>query len=165
MELITFNTAQIYSIFAALSCAAVAGFIFYCIGLRAGRDAGEKQGKEQARAACEEVLQHRIAEAEEPPTPVIAAAPAPPELFDATAFAGKPAPGDAAAPTGAPPCELALPGGAATTFSAYWVFRSLECPSAAPPPMRPDAPAGAAGSVIPPPPLVAAFRPGESPIS
>lgn len=59
------TTPQIYGIFAALSCAAVAGFIFYCIGLRAGRDAGEKQGKEQARAACEEVLQHRIAEAED----------------------------------------------------------------------------------------------------
>lgn len=59
------TTPQIYGIFAALSCAAIAGFIFYCIGLRTGRDAGEKQGKEQARAACEEVLQHRIAEAED----------------------------------------------------------------------------------------------------
>ncbi|WP_395503071.1 hypothetical protein [Ectopseudomonas mendocina] len=59
------TTPQIYGIFAALSCAAIAGFIFYCIGLRAGRDAGEKQGKEQARAACEELLQHRIAEAED----------------------------------------------------------------------------------------------------
>lgn len=59
------TTPQIYGIFAALSCAAIAGFIFYCIGLRAGRDAGEKQAKEQARAACEEVLQHRIAEAED----------------------------------------------------------------------------------------------------
>lgn len=65
MELTIFTTAQVYGIFAALSCAAIAGFIFYCIGLRAGRDAGEKQGKEQARAACEEVLQHRIAEAED----------------------------------------------------------------------------------------------------
>lgn len=65
MELTTFTNAQIYGIFAALSCAAIAGFIFYCIGLRAGRDAGENQGKEQARAACEEVLQHRIAEAED----------------------------------------------------------------------------------------------------
>lgn len=59
------TTPQIYGIFAALSCAAIAGFIFYCIGLRAGRDAGEQQGKEQARAACEELLQHRIAEAED----------------------------------------------------------------------------------------------------
>ena len=59
------TTPQIYGIFAALSCAAIAGFIFYCIGLRAGRDAGEKQAKEQARAACEELLQHRIAEAED----------------------------------------------------------------------------------------------------
>lgn len=65
MELTTFTTAQIYGIFAALSCAAIAGFIFYCIGLRTGRDAGEKQGKEQARAACEELLQHHIAEVED----------------------------------------------------------------------------------------------------
>lgn len=65
MELTTFTTAQIYGIFAALSCAAFSGILFYCLGLRTGRDAGEKQGKEQARAACEEVLQHRIAEAED----------------------------------------------------------------------------------------------------
>lgn len=59
------TTPQIYGLFAMLTVAALAGFIFYCIGLRAGRDAGEKQGKEQARAACEELLQHRIAEAED----------------------------------------------------------------------------------------------------
>ena len=57
MELTTFTTAQIYSIFAALSCAAIAGFIFYCIGLRAGRDAGEKQAKVQADVAYEGLLQ------------------------------------------------------------------------------------------------------------
>lgn len=65
MELTTFTTAQIYSIFAALSCAAIAGFIFYCIGLRAGRDAGEKQGKAEALAACEELLQYRMAQAQD----------------------------------------------------------------------------------------------------
>ncbi|MGE8358618.1 hypothetical protein [Pseudomonas sp.] len=59
------TTPQIYGLFAMLTAAAIAGIVFYCVGLRAGRDAGEKQGKEQARAACEEVLQHRIAEAED----------------------------------------------------------------------------------------------------
>lgn len=49
MELITFTTAQIYSIFAALSCAAVAGFIFYCIGLRTGKGAGYEQGHNVAK--------------------------------------------------------------------------------------------------------------------
>ncbi|WP_457978119.1 hypothetical protein L0Y47_21555 [Ectopseudomonas composti] len=49
MELITFTTAQIYSIFAALSCAAVAGFIFYCIGLRTGKAAGYEQGHNVAK--------------------------------------------------------------------------------------------------------------------
>lgn len=51
------TTPQIYGIFAALSCAAIAGFIFYCIGLRTGRDAGEKQAKEQADVAYEGLLQ------------------------------------------------------------------------------------------------------------
>lgn len=46
MELTTFTTAQIYSIFAALSCAALAGFIFYCIGLRTGKAAGYELGRE-----------------------------------------------------------------------------------------------------------------------
>lgn len=46
MELTTFTTAQIYGIFAALSCAALAGFIFYCIGLRTGKAAGYEQGRE-----------------------------------------------------------------------------------------------------------------------
>lgn len=46
MELTTFTTAQIYSIFAALSCAAIAGLIFYCIGLRTGKAAGYEQGRE-----------------------------------------------------------------------------------------------------------------------
>lgn len=49
MELTTFTTAQIYSIFAALSCAAVAGFIFYCIGLRTGKAAGYEQGHNVAK--------------------------------------------------------------------------------------------------------------------
>lgn len=59
------TTPQIYGLFAMLTAAAFAGIVFYCIGLRTGRDAGETQAKEQARAACEELLQHRIAEAED----------------------------------------------------------------------------------------------------
>lgn len=58
------TTPQIYGLFAMLTAAAFAGIVFYCIGLRTGRDAGEKQAKEQARAACEELLQHHIAQAE-----------------------------------------------------------------------------------------------------
>nr|WP_256836288.1 hypothetical protein [Pseudomonas oleovorans] len=46
MELTTFTTPQIYGIFAALSCAALAGFIFYCIGLRTGKAAGYEPGRE-----------------------------------------------------------------------------------------------------------------------
>lgn len=46
MELTTFTTPQIYGIFAALSCAALAGFVFYCIGLRTGKAAGYEQGRE-----------------------------------------------------------------------------------------------------------------------
>lgn len=49
MELTTFTTPQIYSIFAALSCAAVAGFIFYCIGLRTGKAAGYELGHNVAK--------------------------------------------------------------------------------------------------------------------
>lgn len=49
MELTTFTTAQIYSIFAALSCAAVAGCIFYCIGLRTGKAAGYELGHNVAK--------------------------------------------------------------------------------------------------------------------
>lgn len=56
------TTPQIYGIFAALSCAAIAGFIFYCIGLRAGRDAGEKQGRETAAKHCKAIV-HPLREA------------------------------------------------------------------------------------------------------
>lgn len=49
MELITFTTPQIYGIFAALSCAAIAGFIFYCIGLRTGKAAGDELGRATAK--------------------------------------------------------------------------------------------------------------------
>lgn len=43
------TTPQIYGIFAALSCAAFAGFIFYCIGLRTGKAAGYEQGHNVAK--------------------------------------------------------------------------------------------------------------------
>lgn len=43
------TTPQIYGIFAALSCAAIAGFIFYCIGLRTGKATGYEQGHNVAK--------------------------------------------------------------------------------------------------------------------
>lgn len=49
MELTTFTTAQIYSIFAALSCAAVSGILFYCLGLRTGNAAGYELGRSTAK--------------------------------------------------------------------------------------------------------------------
>lgn len=52
------TTPQIYGIFAALSCAAIAGFIFYCIGLRAGKAAGLWQGREKAM----EYFKEKVAE-------------------------------------------------------------------------------------------------------
>lgn len=58
MELTTFTTAQIYSIFAALSCAAVAGFIFYCIGLRTGKAAGYELGRATAKSYWTKILGH-----------------------------------------------------------------------------------------------------------
>ncbi|MDF2076605.1 hypothetical protein P2Q70_18630 [Pseudomonas mendocina] len=58
MELTTFTTAQIYSIFAALSCAAVAGFIFYCIGLRTGKAAGYELGRATAKDYWTKIVGH-----------------------------------------------------------------------------------------------------------
>uniref|UniRef100_A4XZH1 Uncharacterized protein n=1 Tax=Ectopseudomonas mendocina (strain ymp) TaxID=399739 RepID=A4XZH1_ECTM1 len=43
------TTPQIYGIFAALSCAAIAGLIFYCIGLRSGKATGYEQGHNVAK--------------------------------------------------------------------------------------------------------------------
>jgi hypothetical protein len=62
MELTTFTTAQVYGIFAALSCAAVAGIIFYCIGLRTGKAAGYEQGRETAAKHCKSIV-HPLREA------------------------------------------------------------------------------------------------------
>lgn len=39
------TTPQIYGLFAMLTVAALAGFIFYCIGLRTGKAAGYEQGR------------------------------------------------------------------------------------------------------------------------
>lgn len=58
MELTTFTTAQIYGIFAALSCAAIAGFIFYCIGLRTGNAAGYELGRATAKDYWTKIVGH-----------------------------------------------------------------------------------------------------------
>lgn len=58
MELTTFTTAQIYSIFAALSCAAIAGLIFYCIGLRTGNAAGYELGRATAKDYWTKIVGH-----------------------------------------------------------------------------------------------------------
>lgn len=42
------TTPQIYGFFATLTAAAIAGLIFYCIGLRTGRGAGYELGRESA---------------------------------------------------------------------------------------------------------------------
>ena len=68
MELITFTTAQIYGIFAALSCAAVAGFIFYCIGLRTGKAAGYEQGRETSANNWRKLLDSKRIKLEEATT-------------------------------------------------------------------------------------------------
>lgn len=68
MELTTFTTAQIYSIFAALSCAAVAGFIFYCIGLRTGKAAGYEQGRETSANHWRKLLDSKRIKLEEATT-------------------------------------------------------------------------------------------------
>ncbi|WP_417312226.1 hypothetical protein [Ectopseudomonas khazarica] len=49
MELTTFTTAQVYGIFAALSCAAFSGILFYCLGLRNGNAAGYELGRSTAK--------------------------------------------------------------------------------------------------------------------
>lgn len=41
------TTPQIYALFAMLTTAALAAFIFYCIGLRTGKAAGFEQGREE----------------------------------------------------------------------------------------------------------------------
>ena len=68
MELTTFTTAQIYSIFAALSCAAIAGFIFYCIGLRTGKAAGYEQGRETSANHWRKLLESKRIKLEEATT-------------------------------------------------------------------------------------------------
>ena len=51
-----FTTQQLYGIFAALTCAALAGLIFYCIGLRTGRRAGADFAAETAANHWRELL-------------------------------------------------------------------------------------------------------------
>lgn len=46
------TTPQIYGLFAMLTVAAIAGLIFYCIGLRTGRAAGEAKGFDDGRATA-----------------------------------------------------------------------------------------------------------------
>lgn len=43
------TTPQIYALFAMLTTAALAAFIFYCIGLRTGKAAGFEQGREEMK--------------------------------------------------------------------------------------------------------------------
>lgn len=52
------TTPQIYGIFAALSCAAIAGFIFYCIGLRTGKGAGYELGRATAKDYWTKIVGH-----------------------------------------------------------------------------------------------------------
>ena len=68
MELTTFTTPQIYGIFAALSCAALAGFIFYCIGLRTGKAAGYEQGRETSANHWRKLLDSKRIKLEEATT-------------------------------------------------------------------------------------------------
>lgn len=58
MELTTFTTAQIYSIFAALSCAAFSGILFYCLGLRTGNAAGYELGRATAKDYWSKIIGH-----------------------------------------------------------------------------------------------------------
>ncbi|RIA22637.1 hypothetical protein DFO61_3327 [Ectopseudomonas oleovorans] len=50
------TTPQIYGLFAMLTAAALAGFIFYCIGLRTGKAAGYEQGRTTEKNYWKKIL-------------------------------------------------------------------------------------------------------------
>lgn len=50
------TTPQIYALFAMLTAAAIAGLIFYCIGLRTGKGAGYELGHQTAKTYWKKIL-------------------------------------------------------------------------------------------------------------
>lgn len=56
---------QIYGFFAMLTASALAGLIFYCIGLRTGRSAGYELGRETAARHWRKLLKARTQSADE----------------------------------------------------------------------------------------------------